>query len=198
MQENVVALERSQMKLKNRSYALHAEYKGPRHTLGMCFATATKVARPPLSVTLHVHCLSCCSVQCTTLIVSAFNGFLNQCIWNFVHKVVPRCVVSYGCSPITQVGYSRLCLIHPCYLVFQQEEWDWTCRSDCESSWCCNLPELQLSLTWHPGAQCVAAVYAGIARTYTSYYWCVVFWPVCACNCACQHALPYALHARPS
>jgi hypothetical protein len=159
-----------------------------------CFATTTMVVRTPLSVTLYVHGLSRCSVQCTTLIVSALNGFLSQSIWNLVHKVVARCVVSYGCSPVTQVGYSRLRLIHPCCPIFQQE-WNRTCRGDCESSWCCNLPELQLSLTWHPGAQCVAAVYAGIARTY---YWCVVFWPVCACNCACQHALTYALHARPS
>ena len=162
------------MKMKNRAYALLAEYKGHRHTLGMyntyCFSTATIVARTPLSVTLYVHWLSCCSVQCTTLIVSTSNGFLSQCIWNFVNKVVARCVVSYGCSPIAHVGYSRLCLIHPCCPVFQQEERDRTCRSDCESRWCCNLPELQLSLTRHPVAQCVAAVYAGIARTYTSYY----------------------------
>ena len=67
MQENVVEVERPQMKMKNHACALHAEYKGHRHTLGMyhtyCFATATMVARTPLSVTLHVHCLSCCSVN---------------------------------------------------------------------------------------------------------------------------------------
>jgi hypothetical protein len=124
MQENIVETERPQMKMKNREYALHAEYKGHRHTLGMChtyfFATATMVARTPLSVTLYVHCLSC-SVQCTTFVVSALNVFLSQCIWNFVHKVVARCDVSYGFSPMAQVGYSRLCPLHRCCPVFQQE-----------------------------------------------------------------------------
>jgi len=177
-------VQRPQTHTRNVSYLLLCHCNNGRTNAPECYVTRT----------LPVLLFS----QCTALIVSALNGFFSQCIWNFVHKVLARCVVSYGCSPIAQVDYSLQCLLHPCCPVFQQQEWDRTCRSDCESSWCCNLPELQLSLTWHSGAQCVAAVCAGIARTYTSYYWCVVFWPVCACNCACQHALPYALHARPS
>ena len=61
MQENVVEVERSQMKMKNRACTLHAEYKGHRQTLGMChtycFVIATMVARTALSVTL-----CCCLV----------------------------------------------------------------------------------------------------------------------------------------
>ena len=88
MQENIVEVERAQMTMKYCGYALHARFKGHRHTLGMfnnyCFSTATMVARTPLISTLYVHYLSCCSLQCTTLIVSALNRFLSQCMWNVV------------------------------------------------------------------------------------------------------------------
>jgi len=42
--------------------------KGQKYTIRICninyFSTATVVARIPLDVTLYVHCLSCCEMQC--------------------------------------------------------------------------------------------------------------------------------------
>ena len=114
------------MKMKNRAYALHA--RPQIHTryvqyLLLCHCNNGCTNGPQCYVIRTVYCLSCCSVQCTTLIVSALNGFLSQCSSNFVHKVVARCVVSYVCSPIAQMGYSRLRLIHtPAVRYFSRSE----------------------------------------------------------------------------
>jgi hypothetical protein len=67
--------------------------------------------------------------------------------------------------------------------------WEWVGIASSESFNCHSLDMLVQTVL-----QCMLGL-RGHVMCYQCY---VVFWPACACNCPCQHALPYAQHTRPS